>query len=530
MASSTSKKNPSIEPVATLNHVHIQRPSLNDNRSPEARLREALRLSLGLGERGAIHIPLGLLRRLAQQAFAGAEELACVTVFNGNAHRVAAIEAPGSLQSPLGVAVDLGSTTIVLYLVDLARGEELQSRSYENPQREQGEDILARILYASTPHGLEDLRNKALTTINRGIKALVAEMGRKVEDVYFVSIAGNTTMVHFLLGLDPANICKEPYIPVANHFDLLEPGEVGLEINPRGYCYVFPNVGSYFGGDLLAGILASGMHRREEISMLIDVGTNAEVVLGNSMWMVACAGAAGPALEGGILKCGMRATTGAIERVRIDPKDRRVEYKTIGNTRPKGLCGSGIIDLLAEMFVAGIVDPTGKLVQGRFPDRMRPIDGEPCFIVASETETETGRPIYISQSDIKNLIRSKGAMYTILNVVIESVGIGFDDIEHFYVAGAFGNYIDPEKAVTIGMLPDVPLKKFVGLGNAAGMGAKVVLLHKGAIAEVDEVVRKITYLEMNVRGDFMNKLTGALFLPHTDKWRFPSVMARLGEQ
>jgi len=226
----------------------------------------------------------------------------------------------------------------------------------------------------------------------------------------------------------------------------------------------------------------------------------------------------------------MRATAGAIERVRIDPHTLEIHYKTIDNTRPRGLCGSGIIDLLAQMFLAGLVDPTGKLDQARFGDRIRDIGGEPAFIVALEEETQTGSPIYISQSDIKNLIRSKGAMYTILNVVTESVGIGFDDIERFFVAGAFGNYIDPENAVNIGMLPDVPMERFVPLGNAAGLGAKKILLNRRAMIDVDEILQRITYLEMNVRGEFMKNLTGALFLPHTDKRRFPSVMARLGRR
>lgn len=528
MASSTSKKSPSIEPVSVLHTVHILEPSLSDNRSPESRLRDALRGLLGLGEDGVVRLPLGPMRDLANSVFAGGRDLDCITLFDGQCHRVAGIGKAGSLHSPVGLAVDLGSTTIVLYLVDLATGSELSKRSYENPQRGHGEDILSRILYASRGKGLEELREQTLSTINRGIRELVQGAGLTTGDVYFATVAGNTTMVHFFLGLDPSHICKEPYIPVANRFDILAPSDVGMEINPLGCCYVFPNVGSYFGGDLLAGILASGMHRREEISMLIDVGTNAEVVLGNSMWMVACAGAAGPALEGGILKCGMRATKGAIDRVKIDPSSLEVTYKTIGGGRPLGMCGSGIIDLLAEMFVAGIVDPTGKLQVDRVPHRIKAIGGEAAFIVAHEGESATDGPIYISQSDIKNLIRSKGAMYTILNVVIESVGISFDDIERFYVAGAFGNYIDPEKAVTIGMLPDVPLGKFVGLGNAAGLGAKALLLDRRCMAEVDDIMKKITYLEMNVRGDFMGKLTGALFLPHTDKWRFPNVMARLG--
>lgn len=261
--------------------------------------------------------------------------------------------------------------------------------------------------------------------------------------------------------------------------------------------------------------------------MFVDVGTNAEVVLGNRDWLVACAGAAGPALEGGILACGTRARPGAVERVDIDPDTLELTYRTIGGGPPVGICGSGVIDLLAAMFLAGLVEPTGKLVPERDPRRMRRIGGEWAYVLADEAAGGAGTPVYISQSDVKNLIRSKGAMYTILNVVVQSVGVGFEDIRRFYVAGAFGSYIDPARAVAIGMLPDVPLDRFQGLGNAAGEGAVAALRRRSARAEVEELRERITYLEMNVRGDFMSQLTGALFLPHTDLKRFPSVAARL---
>jgi uncharacterized 2Fe-2S/4Fe-4S cluster protein (DUF4445 family) len=257
--------------------------------------------------------------------------------------------------------------------------------------------------------------------------------------------------------------------------------------------------------------------------MLVDMGTNAEVVLGNRDWLVACAGAAGPALEGGILSCGMSAQPGAIDRVDMDPNSLAVMFHTKDGEAPKGLCGSGIIDLLAAMFMAGLVDSTGRLVVDRDNPRLQQLNGEWIYVVADPHETGHGKPVYISQSDIKNLIRSKGAMYTILNVVTQSVGIDFKDIETFYVAGAFGNYIDPQKAVIIGMLPDIPLERFKVLENAAGTGAVEALKNRNTGKEVEEICDRITYLEMNVRGDFMNQLTASLFLPHTDLSRFPSV-------
>jgi len=506
--------------------LELPKPDLSDNRSHEARLRDALKSITG--NRPAV--PLLVSRKLGRVLPKSDYSVDTVLVQGPCGAEIADVHPKSQNEPVLGMAVDLGSTTIVFYLVDMVEGRQLHTLSKHNPQATHGEDILERILFAGRGDGLSILQQEVVQLFNNAAKELVAKEGSTTNSIYYWTVAGNTTMSHFFLGLDPSHICKEPYLPTASRFDILKPREVGLVSNPGGRLYVFPNIGSYFGGDLIAAIIASGMHKSEAVSMLVDVGTNAEVILGNKDWMVACAGAAGPALEGGILSCGMRAQPGAIERVKIDPVSLEVSYKTIGDKAPKGLCGSGIIDLLAEMFKAGIVEQTGKLVKERDPDRVVELNGELVFIVAKADETSHGKPVYISQSDIKNLIRSKGAMYTILNVVIQSVGISFDDIENFYVAGAFGNYIDPEKAITIGMLPDIPLERFKGLGNAAGKGALKLLLDKEQLSEIERLCDQITYLEMNVRGDFMNQLTGALFLPHTDWSRFPTVKKKLQQK
>ncbi len=511
------------DPVVQGISLDLPEPALGDNRSHEARLRLAIAERLGI-EPG---LPLRVNRMISKILPASGYRVNCLLSQGPCGWEIIDVAPKDQTIPAIGLAVDLGSTTVVFYLVDLARGEILSQLSVSNPQRIHGEDILERILFAGRKDGLRTLQKEITGVFNETLDRLATQEGLVPENISYISVAGNTTMCHFLLDLDPSNICKEPYIPSANRFDLIRPAEVGIKCHPGAWLYCFPNVGSYFGGDLLSGILASGMHKRSEISMLIDVGTNAEVVLGNNEWMVACAGAAGPALEGGILSCGMRAQDGAIERISIDPKTLEPTYSTIGNLPPRGMCGSAIIDLLAEMFVAGLVDQTGKLIRDKDPKRMRQINGELAYVVADEDRTGT-RPIYISQSDIKNLIRSKGAMYTILNVIIQSVGISFEDIDRFYVAGAFGNYIDPSKAITIGMLPDVPIDRFSALGNAAGKGAVQALLKRSSMKEVEEICEKITYLEMNVRGDFMGQLTGALFLPHTDLSRFPTVRRLLG--
>lgn len=508
-----------FDPVARVISLDLPVPSLGDNRSHESRVRAAIESILGQPPLFSLKTCKILPDILPSSGY----KVQTLLVDGPSGWEIVQVSAGSDALRPYGLAVDLGSTTVVFYLVDLSSGKVVSTLSKSNPQRVHGEDILERILFAGQSNGLETLQSEVIGLFNSSVQEMVAGHGMSPGDICFIALAGNTTMCHFFLGLDPGHICREPYIPVVNHFDLIRPGEIGINVHPQAWLYCFPNVGSYFGGDLLAGILASGMHLGEEISMLVDVGTNAEVVLGNRDWLVACAGAAGPALEGGILSCGMRAQPGAIDRVDIDRKNLTVTFHTKGGKAPEGLCGSGIIDLLAAMFFAGLVDPTGKLLVDRDIARMQQKDGEWIYVVADPHATGHGKPVYISQSDIKNLIRSKGAMYTILNVIIRSVGIEFEDIERFYVAGAFGNYIDPKKAIIIGMLPDVPLERFKGMGNASGTGAMEALTWRKARKEVEEICNKITYIEMNVHGDFMNQLTGSLFLPHTDLSRFPSV-------
>ena len=513
-----------MNPVIKIIKLDLPVPVAGDNRSHEARLRDAL--SERLNERP--FIPLGLMKKLPAILRASGYRVNAVLVHGRSGWEVADIHPEKRDFKVYSLAVDLGSTSVIFYLVDPETGATLQTISLENPQRGYGEDILDRILFAGRGNGLDILRKKTLSLINGAIGEITSIQGGAPEDIIYLAVAGNTTMCHFLLGLDPSNICREPYIPAASSFDIMSAADIGIKCHEEAKVYCFPNVGAYFGGDLIAGILFTDINKSDDISMFVDVGTNAEVLLGNRDWMVACAGAAGPALAGGILTCGMMAAPGAVERVEFNNKTGSLDFSTIGELPAAGLCGSGIIDLLASMFRAEVVDQTGKLNQQA--EGVRDIDGEQAFVLADEMHAKDGRPVYITQSDIKNLIRSKGAMYTILNVVIQSVGVTFEDIEHFYVAGAFGNYIDAKKAIFIGMLPDIPVGRFKGVGNAAGAGAIKLLMNRECIREVDEICEKITYLEMNVRGDFMNQLTASLFLPHTDMNRFPSVRAELSER
>jgi len=432
-----------------------------------------------------------------------------------------------------GMALDLGSSTLVLRLMNLETGARIDEMSFHNPQIEVGADILARIHFASKEGGLKRLQGMVIDRLNQAVEGMCSDHDISRESVMGMSVAGNTTMTHLFMGLSPYWLCREPYIPVVNRTGLIRSCELDLAIHPAAPVLAAPNVGSYFGGDLIAGILASGMHQQEAISFLVDVGTNAEVVIGNRDWLMACAGAAGPALEGGVADMGMMAGPGVIDRVIIDPVTREFKIGVIqdephegsGTRGPVGICGSGLIDLAAQLFRAGMIDLRGKFVDTACGDRLVEEDGVPHLIVVFPGESGTGRSLTLSQTDMDGLIRSKAAMYTILTTIANTVNISFSEIGKFYVAGTFGSYIDPRSAITIGMLPDLPLETYASLGNTSLEGAAMALLEAEARASLFQIRDRITYLELNVNQEFMNLFSAAKFIPHTDRSLFPSVTA-----
>lgn len=445
-----------------------------------------------------------------------------------------------------GMALDLGTTHLEASLVNLQDGEILAEANLENTQIRFGADILSRIHHATTKRrqqklpepdffdpGLTELQNEIITAINELAAMLAARAGVTAGEILALSVSGNTTMAHLFLGLDPYFICREPYIPLFNRAPVMDAGQLKLAINPASPVWIMPSVGSYFGGDLISGILASGMAKSEKTRMLIDVGTNAEVVLGNSEWLIACAGAAGPALEGGVARMGMRAGPGAIEFVSIDPETYEMEYRTIGNVRPKGICGSGLIDLVAALYLTRMIDirgkfrdPDGEQDQARALFMKKHIsrrEGGLCFVVTSAKENDSQGEVVLEQIDLDAMIRSKAAMYAILTTLINQVGLEFTELEEITVAGAFGRHINPQHAMTLGMLPDLPLSTYRAIGNSSLRGAELVLLDDSARRECEHIVSSITYLELNVNQEFMIRFSGARFIPHTDPSLFPSV-------
>jgi uncharacterized 2Fe-2S/4Fe-4S cluster protein (DUF4445 family) len=503
--------------------VDLTSPSLKDNTADADRLVAALKKELGSD---AVDLDFDLLRQLPAVLRRSNYRVRCSLFRDRGRWILTGIDGGDDPRPAAGLAVDLGTTRVVLLLIDLASGRALGEYTFDNPQAAIGPDVLARIHHADSPAGLDELNRLIIGGLNRGIGELCRSAAVGPRDVCTVAVAGNTAMTHLFLGLEPRWIIREPYIPVVNRPAALKAADLGIDINPSARVLVFPNIGSYFGGDLIAGILFSKLHQHRDPAILVDVGTNAEVVLGNRDWLIGCAGAAGPALEGGVTRMGMPAGPGVVDRVTIDLVTRRFDIHTIEEKPPRGICGSGVIDLAAQLFRCGMIDIRGKLVAGACGVRLKEIDGLRLLVVVPAEESATGEDLTISQADLDSFIRSKAAMYTILETLAMTVGASLGELGTFYVAGTFGCFIDPRSAITIGMLPDLPLERYVPIGNSSLQGAALALTSESAIDEIDRIRDRITYLELNVNQDFMNRFSAAKFLPHTDVGRFPSVQLR----
>ncbi len=506
--------------------VSLPPPSLGDNTADADRLETALKKALGTR---TVQIDLDLLKQLPDRLREWRYRATAVLFKDaGGAGLLVHLAAPETPDALCGLAVDLGTTRVVLRIIDLATGDQRAESVFDNPQIPLGPDVLARIHHVETPGGLNQLHRLIVDGINDRLKVLCNQGGMAPENIHLMSVAGNTAMTHLLLGLNPRWMIREPYIPAVNRPGVLKAAELGFHVHPTARVLVFPNAGSYFGGDLIAGILYSDMDRREETAMLVDVGTNAEVVLGNRNWMVACAGAAGPALEGGVMRMGTMAGPGVIDRIAIDPESLEFDIHTIDEQPPLGICGSGVIDLAAGLFRSAMIDIRGKLRPERCGDRLTIQDGSAHLTIVPAGGSATGQSLTISQADLDSLIRSKAAMYTILETITGSVGMQQQDLETFFVAGTFGAYIDPVSAIAIGMIPDLPLERYRSLGNSSLGGATRVLRDPGCFDRVNQIRDGVTYLELNVNQDFMNRFSAAKFLPHTDTSRFPSVRVPAG--
>ena len=500
--------------------LRLSSPSLKDNTADIDRLKRQVKNGLGIE---SLSVPFARISEWVSIIRDAEYQVTATVTMTPPLHLIIHLEPGDTTRRNFGLAVDLGTTRLAYQLWDLTQEKLLVETSSENPQTRFGADILTRIHYANHTDRLKELQDCVVSGINAVLSYLIREYHLSSQEIFALTLAGNTTMTHLFLGLNPASICREPYIPILNTVEPLAAQDLGLNLHPQAAVYCFPNVGSYLGGDLLAGILNSRLHQQEALSILVDVGTNAEVVFGNSEWLIGCAGAAGPALEGGVAQMGMVAGDGAIEKVRIDPETKELSYSLIGLGPPRGICGSGLIDLTAELFMAGLLDIRGKFNLKKPSERWIKIDDQPAYLLVPAEETANQLSIVLTQVDLDILLRSKAAMYTILTTLVQSVGYALNDIDQFFVAGAFGNHIDPRRAVILGLLPDLPLERYIPLGNTSLKGAADVLLDYQAMEEVKKIADRITYLEMNVNQDFMNRFSAARFIPHTDPNLFPSV-------
>ena len=500
--------------------VRLAKPTLQDNTADADRLISALKSDL---QTDAVHLDLDLVKRLPDLLRKCEYSVRCILFKDRHRWLVTGIAGVDDSRPFAGLAIDLGTTKIVLRLLDLSDGRTLGEAGFDNPQLAVGPDILVRIHFAETFGGLERLNELIIAGLNQAVEDLCRSCRIEPQDIYTVTVAGNTAMSHLFLGLDPRWIIREPYIPAINTPGILKAVKLGLQLNVGARVFIFPNVGSYFGGDLIAGIFFAGLHKLPETAILVDVGTNAEVVLGNENWLIACAGAAGPALEGGMTKMGMVAGPGVVDRIAIDPDTLEFDLHTIEGEPPKGICGSGIIDLAAALFLSEMIDMRGKFVPAACGQHLKQIDSLAHLVVVPADKAATGSDLTISQADLDSLIRSKAAMYTILETITTSVGITLKDLSSFFVGGTFGSFIDPRAAIAIGMLPDLPLDSYKPLGNSSLEGAALALTSIDFLKEIDGLRDRITYLELNVNQEFMNRFSAAKFLPHTNASLFPSV-------
>jgi uncharacterized 2Fe-2S/4Fe-4S cluster protein (DUF4445 family) len=505
-------------PVIRKIFLELPPPTLEDNIADIERVSRELRRKLGWH---SYDIHLECLKGLSEKLRDSDWKVTVTVARDRDRYRIQRIEPLDTTTRNYGVAVDVGTTTVVAQLVDINSGEILGVEGSHNLQASYGEDVISRMIYACGRGGLDPLHEAIIKNINQLLEKLTEKNNVARDEINAVVAAGNTTMSHFLLGLTPCSIRLEPYVPTADEYPQVPAKDLGIHISPNGFLETIPSVASYVGGDIVAGVMSCGIADRPEVKGLIDIGTNGEIAIGNNEWLVCCSASAGPAFEGGGTRCGMRAIKGAIERIEI--ANGQVNYKTIGEAPARGICGSGLIDAIYELVRNGIIGADGKFHRTLKDDRLTVEDDIPQYTIAYGKDTETGESVVITESDIDNLMKSKGAVFAAIKSLVDYIGLSFDQIETFYVAGGFGSFLDISKAVSIGLLPDIPREKIQFIGNSSLTGARMSLLSESAFEKCVNISRSMTNIELSNYQPFMDEYIAALFLPHTDRKLFPSV-------
>jgi uncharacterized 2Fe-2S/4Fe-4S cluster protein (DUF4445 family) len=516
--------------VQTLRRVRLEisPPSMDDQTDDWSRLQLALRHQAGFNR---LDGSLRLLQRTGTILREGNWQVTAILDVQEEDDYGRLIQlSPGRIEDddPIwAIAVDIGTTTVTVWLVDVTTGEVKAQASEYNGQIARGEDVVSRIIYSSKGDGLAELRSLVLETINELTDTVCKRVKIQPDQVYKAVIAGNSTMMHLLLGIPAFSIRLSPFITAINQPPLYTASDVGLNIYPDATVDCLPGVASYVGADISAGVLSSGVYQTEKLTLFMDVGTNGEIVLGSREWLVTCACSAGPAFEGAGVVHGMRATRGAIEEVWINGDTYEPTFRIIGGGAPRGLCGSGLLSLLAEMLLTGLVDKAGNLNTSLGTPRVREGEHGLEYVVAWASESDHGHDIAITRVDIDNVLRAKAAIYAGFSVLASSVGIPLDWVEQVLIGGSFGKYLNVEKAVHIGLLPDMPWEKFQFLGNTSVRGAYYALLDREARARLKDIAARMTYIELSADNSFYEAFTSALFMPHTEMSKFPTVEAAL---
>lgn len=515
-----------IPPVAKL-HLRLTPPDANNNMPDVTRLIEHLKQDHG---EHRLELTLPVIRKLpAILREADFEVTATVVrpVRDIGRNLILNVQPGDRTAHNYAIAVDIGTTTIYGQLIDLASGSCLAEAGDFNGQISYGEDVISRIMYAEKPAGLAKMQEVVVATINAVLDKIISTASVDREDISTVTLSGNTTMSQLFLGIEPRYIRRAPYVPAASFYPPFTAADIGLTINSHAIALVYPQVSSFVGGDIVAGVMGSGMYRQEELTLFLDIGTNAELVVGNRDWLACTACSAGPAFEGGGIEFGMRAAKGAIEDFSIDPVTFEPMIFTIGDVRARGICGSGLITMAAVLFEMGVINNRGKFQRDLPTPRIRERDGVWEYVVVWQKESQLDRDIVLTEPDLDNLIRAKGAIYSGCMTLLAEVGLSMDMVERIILAGGFGSYIDLEKAMTIGLLPEIDPARVTYIGNGSLMGARMSSLTNRIRHDVVAVTSKMTNFELSETPSYMDKYIAAMFLPHTEIEKFPRLKARI---
>ena len=509
-------------------YIQLDEPTLDDNISDIDRIERYVRNNLGYEK---IDFTLELLRKVPQIIRDENFKVTITYIKHKNKITILNIESGNTEGTLYGVAIDIGTTSVVVTLVDLHTKEVIDKASSGNAQIKYGADVIHRIVYSTKKNGLKEL-NEAIIyeTINPLLESIYIKNNINKDNVISLVVAGNTTMSSLFLGVYTDFLRQEPFIPPFLKSPKLLGKDIGLNVNSNAYVFLAPSVASYVGGDITAGVLSAGIWSSEENVLFIDLGTNGEIVFGNKDYMMSCACSAGPAFEGGGISCGMRASNGAIEKVKIDKDTLKPILTTIDDAKPIGICGSGIIDLICQMLINGIIDRRGKIHRDINNERIRFNEHEIGeYVLAFKEEYNLENDITVNEVDIDNFIKAKGAIYSGASVLIESLGMDFSVIDKVYIAGGIGNNLNIENSILIGLLPDIDRDKFVYIGNSSLVGSYLALVSEDAKNKLKDIGNEMTYVELSVYPTYMDEFISACFLPHTNIEQFPTVKSRLSE-